>query len=149
MPANFTLATDDDLMTREPNLDQVWPRKDQKGNLKNDWRVQHLEAARRVERELRVRKTFAEPFELGRLSQRSRENLRETAKLFALYFIFSAADTQGDETGFFARKQRQYLGEAQACLDAESIALDYDVDNSGTFDETEKQQPQPTRIIRG
>lgn len=149
MAAAFTLCDDDDLLTREPNLDQVWPRKDSRGNLKNDWKVQRLEASQRIERHLRARRTTQEPFQLGQLSQRSREDLRECAKLYALFYVFMAADTQGDETGFFARKQRLYLAEADASLDAESTRMDYDSDNSGTIDEADKQQPFPTRFIRG
>ncbi len=143
------LCSDDDLLNFEPNLDQTWPRLDRQGNVKRDWSTQRLLASHEIERRLRGRKDTTEPFEIGRLSDRSKDSLRTCAASLALHYIFVAGDTQGDETGFFARKARLYWEKADAYFETASLSLDYDVDNSGDVDDLEKNQPFPIRFIRG
>lgn len=143
------LTEDEDLIRYEPNLDEHWPRKDRAGNVKRDWSIQRQLASEEIQRRFRMRRTQAEPFQLGRVSERSKRDLRPVATFLALHYIFVAADTQGDESGFFAKKAAHYLTRADALFEGVAIAIDYDVDNSGTTDTVEEQQPQPLRFIRG
>lgn len=147
--SGLRFASDSDLLRYEPNIDQIWPRTDEEGNAKNDWDVQHELAMLEIERVYQARKGTAERFELGRIGKRDQLRLREPAACLALHFIYVAADTQGDADGFFARKAAHYWQRAESMLDAISITLDYDTDNSDVIDPIEKDQPFPTRFIRG
>lgn len=149
MAPNILLCGDDDLLKLEPRLEDIWPRKNPDGSVRYDWKVQHRLAAMWIERRLRATKAVPERFELGRLSARSREDLREAAACFALSYIYIAADTQGDELGYYARKAKHYEARGLASLNDASLLLDYDVSNSGDIDQQEQQQPFPVRIIRG
>lgn len=146
---NLRFSTDEDLLRYEPNLDQIWPRKTRSGDQLRNWDVQHRLAAEEIERRLRAGKSTAEPIELGRLGARTKERLRDPSACFALHYIFVAADTAGDETGYFSKKSNYYMDKATEMLEAEEIQMDYDIDNSGTIDDFEKNQPMPTRFIRG
>lgn len=149
MATTIKLSDDDGLLKREPRLDDIWPREFDDGTPRYAWDVHHADATQFIERRLRATKAVPERFELGRLSPRSQEDLREAAECLALSFIFIAADTQGDETGYYARKAKHYEARGLAALADASLLLDYDVDNSGDFGAAERQQPFPTRIIRG
>lgn len=143
------LSDDEDVLRYEPNMDEHWPRKDRSGNPRRDWSVQHHLAAEEVQRRFRMRKTMAEPFELGRVSERSRAELKQVATHLALHFMFVAADSAGDANGFYAKKASYYLAQADETFEGAALAIDYDTDNSGSMDRTEEQQPAPTRFIRG
>lgn len=147
--AKFKLSTDDDLLRIEPRLEEIWPRLNPDGTVRYDWSVHHDAAANYIERRLRATKSVPERFQLGRLSPRSKEDLRDAAAYLALSFIYTAADTQGDDSGFYERKHKQYEARGIAALTDASLMLDYDVDNSGEFDGSETQQPFPIRLIRG
>lgn len=149
MAAKFKLSDDDGLLKREPRLEDIWPRLNPDGSTRYDWSVHHEDAAGFIERRLRATKAIPDRFQLGRLSPRSREDLREAAECLALSFIFTAADTQGDDSGYYSRKAKHYEHRGLAALTDASLLLDYDVDNSGDFAESEKQLPFPTRLIRG
>lgn len=143
------LSGDEDLLRYEPNLDDMWPRKDRAGNVKRDWSIQHQLAAEEIQRRLRARRSTPEPFQLGRLGQRTRDELLPVASFFALHFIFIAANTQGDDTGFYSKKASYYLDRASVIMDEVAQAVDYDTDNSGVVDTVEEQRPMPSRFIRG
>jgi hypothetical protein len=143
------LSDDDEIVRYEPNMDKHWPRKDRHGQPKRDWSVQHHLAAEEIQRRFRGRRTTGEPFQLGRLSQRSQDELKPVATFLALHYLFIAADSQGDADKFYARKANHYLERANAVFDEVAIAIDYDVDNSGTTDTNEEQQPMPIRFLRG
>jgi hypothetical protein len=149
MAARFKLSADDDLLALFPRLDDIWPRKNDDGSIRYDWEVHHQQAANYIERRLRATKSVPERFQLGRLSPRSKEDLREASACLALSFIFRAADTQGDETGYYDRNAKHFEHRGIAALTDASILLDYDVDNSGDFGAAELQQPFPVRVIRG
>lgn len=149
MAASFRLSNDDDLLSFYPRLEEIWPRQNADGSPRNDWSVHHDEAARFIERRLRASKSVPERFQLGRLSPRSRADLREASACLALSYIFRSADTQGDDTGYYDRNSRHFEAKGIAALSDASLLLDYDVDNSGTFDTSETQQPFPIRLIRG
>ncbi len=149
MAPNILLSEDDDLLKLEPRLDDMWPRVNPDGTGRYDWKVQHRLAAMWIERRLRATKAVPERFQLGRLSVRSKEDLREASACLALSYIYIAADTQGDELGYYARKSKHYEARGLASLADASLLLDYDGDNSGDVDSMEKQQPFPVRIIRG
>ncbi len=152
MPVNGAIrfAEDADVLRFYPDIEKYWPRTDKKTGLpKRDWNVQHQLAMDEIERRLRARKSTSEPIELGRLGIRTKERLRDCAACFALYFMFTAMDTHGDETGFFSGKATSFLRMAEDRLEDESIIMDYDADNSGTIDDSEKNQPLPQRFIRG
>ena len=103
-----------------------------------------------IERELRARKGTAEPIELGRLGLRTKQRLRACVAAFALHYLFEQVNTQGDAgDGKFIRKANMWRQRAEDWLNAESTMIDYDYDNSGTIDDFEKNQPIPTRFIRG
>lgn len=147
-------TSDEEMLRLEPNLDDgkgngIWPRRTAQGKQLRDWRVHQTEAMNELARRLRVRKTTAEPFQLGQVDPRSQHRLRPVATALALHFLFVAADSNGDTTGFFSRKASHYWERAGSLLEAEAVMLDYDADNSGTVDDTEKSQPQPMRVIRG
>lgn len=143
------LCQDEDLLRYEPNLDEHWPRKDRAGNVKRDWSVQRKLAAEEIQRRFRSRRNTAEPFQLGRMSERSKEELRSVASYLALHYIYIAADTQGDADHFYARKAEHYMKRADDVLDEMATAVDYDADNSGTIDKIEEQMPMGSRFIRG
>lgn len=154
--ADVTLrfASDDDLLSLESKLDSgngngIWPRQDKTGKELHPWDRYHQEAMNELARRLRARKGTSEPFELGRLDPRSKDKLRPAAANLALHYLFIDADNAGDLNGFFARKAAHYWERGGSILEAESSQLDYDVDNSGTTDEIEKNQPFPMRFIRG
>lgn len=149
MAASFRLSTDDDLLAFFPRLDEIWPRQNPDGTPRNDWSVHHDEAARFIERRLRATKSVPERFQLGRLSPRSKGDLREASACLALSYIFRSADTQGDDTGYYDRNSRHFEARGIGALNDAALLLDYDVDNSGTFDSSETQQPFPVRLIRG
>lgn len=150
MDTGVSLSTDDDLLRYEPNLDEHWPRIDRKtGNVKRDWSVQHVLAAEEIQRRFRSRRSTQEQFMLGRLGERTKQELRPVASFLALHFIYIAADTQGDESGFFAKKAAHYLKRASDVIEEVTLAVDYDADNTGTTDSIEEQQPMARRFIRG
>ncbi len=146
-------ADDDDLLRYESTLDEgegkgVWPRKTKQGHEWHGWAKYHLEAMNELDRRLRARKGQAEQFEIGRLSMRSRDRLRPVAAFLALHFLFVDADQNNDQR--LANKASYYWERAASVLEAECTSgLDYDSDRSGTFDQAEKEQPFPTRLIRG
>lgn len=143
------LCQDEDLLRYEPNLDEHWPRKDRQGNVKRDWRTQRGLAAEKIQRLFRARRNTAEQFQLGRMSQRTLDELRPAAAYFSLHFIYVAADTQGDSDGFFARKAAFYARMAIEVFEEVALAVDYDADNDGTHDKIEEQMPMGNRFIRG
>lgn len=147
--ARYLLSTDDDLLQLEPRLDDIWPRQNDDGTERYDWRTHHEAASRWIERRLRASKAVPDRFQLGQLSPRSREDLREAATCLALSFIFIAADTQGDEIGYYARKAKHYEARGVAALTDAALVLDYDVDGDGTFGPQDAQQAFPVRLIRG
>ena len=149
LATGVVLSDDEDLLRYEPNLDEHWPRKDRNGNVKRDWSVQHKLAAEEIQRRFRLRRATAEPFQLGRVSERTRLELRPVATFLALHFIFVAADSQGDASGFFAKKADLYLAKASLLFDGVATTVDYDTDNDGKTDRDEEQQPYPMRVIRG
>jgi len=149
MAARFKLSNDDDLLALFPRLEDIWPRLNPDGSSRNDWSIHHDAAANYIERRLRATKAVPERFQLGRLSPRSKEDLREAAACLALSFIFRSADTQGDETGYYDRNAKHFEHRGVAALTDAAMLLDYDVDNSGDFGAAELQQPFPTRLIRG
>lgn len=149
MDPRITLTVDDDLLKLEPRLDDIWPRVNPDGSARYDWSVQHKLATMWIERRLRASKAVPERFEIGRLSPRSRDDLREAAACMALHYIYTAADTQGDEIGYYGRKSKHYEARAVAAFTDAALLLDYDTNNSGDFDDQETQQPFPIRIIRG
>lgn len=127
----------------------MWPRADKGGNKLHDWSRYLQEAANETARRLRSMKSTAEPFELGRLEAKSKDRLRPVVTCFALHFLFVDADNSGDQGGFFSRKASYYWERAADILEAESPQLDYDIDNSGTIDDIEKNQPFVARVTRG
>lgn len=149
MATGILLCEDEDLLEREPNLERVWPRFDANNARKRDWRTQISLATVELERRLRNHKDVPDHFSMGQLGLRSREQLRGACACLALHYIYVAADTMGDETGFFVRKAAKYQEEADGIFKAESIQLDYDIDNSGTVEDDELQLPMPARFIRG
>ena len=149
MEPRITLTIDDDLLKLEPRLDDIWPRTNSDNTQRFDWAVQHKLATMWIERRLRASKAVPERFEIGRLSPRSREDLREAAACMALHFIYTAADTQGDDQGYYARKSKHYESRAVSAFTDAALLMDYDLDNSGSFDDRDTQQPFPIRIIRG
>lgn len=142
-------ATDDDLIREYPRIEEIWPRRDRVGKAKFNWDVQHLQAMEEIERRIRASKGTAEPVELGRLGIRTRERLRPVAANFALYFIFRAADTHGDNTGFYSGKMNDFYDRAVDIMTDELQMIDYDMNNDGKIDDFEKNQPLPQRFIRG
>ncbi|HJU24189.1 MAG TPA: hypothetical protein VJ891_16925 [Casimicrobiaceae bacterium] len=147
-------AHDDDLMKFEPLLDRgggkgLWPRTDDRGQVIRSWDVHHQLAMNHLERMLRSSKEAPEVFEIGRLSLRSQERLRECAACLALHYLYVAADQMGDENGYLARKAEHYKQLAVQMYNAEALQLDYDVDNDGIINDTEKNQPFTKKFIRG
>lgn len=147
--AKYLLSNDADLLALEPRLEDIWPRKNPDGSTRYDWRIHHEAAASWIERRLRATKATPDRFQLGLLSPRSREDLREAAACLALSFIFISADTQGDETGYYARKMKHYEARGVASFTDCSMLLDYDIDADGMFTAQDQQQPFPCRLIRG
>jgi hypothetical protein len=147
--SRYLLSNDDDLLQMEPRLDDIWPRHNPDGSARYDWRTHHEAASHWIERRLRASKATPDRFQLGQLSSRSREDLREAAACLTLSFIFIAADTQGDEIGYYARKHKHYEARAIAAYTDAALLLDYDVDGDGSFTAQDQQQPFPQRFIRG
>lgn len=146
-------ASDDDLISFEANLDDgkgngIWPRVDRNGNLVRNWDTHHQKAMNHLSRSLRARRGTAEPLELGRLDQRSKDQLREPAACLALHYLFMAADNTDGE-GYLAKRASYYLDTGLGMIDAESMSIDYDSDNSGSVDSMEKSRPMPMRFVRG
>jgi hypothetical protein len=142
-------ASDDDCLRYEPSLDSVWPRTDKSGNVLHDWDVQHQIAMDEIDRRLRARKDVPEQFELGRVGLRSREQLRDCAARLALHYIFVAADTQGRADDYYSRRASYHYEGATAILNDVAMAIDYDLDNSGDVDNSEKNQPFQPIFYRG
>ena len=147
-------AEDQDLLNLESKLDDgkgggIWPRHDKMGKPLHPWDHYHQEAMNELARRLRSRKDTAEGLELGRLDPRSKDRLRPAAACLALHFLFVDADNSGDASGFSTRKADYYWVRGGAIVDSEANSLDYDADNSGAVDDIEKNQPFPTRFIRG
>lgn len=150
MPAdNIAFSDDDAVLEFEPNIEDTWPRLDEDGNGRRDWRVQRRLATREIERYFRATRSTAEPFELGRIGLRTQKQLRDPEACLTLHYIFIAADTQGDQSAFFARKAAHYYDVAMNMLGKIALQMDYDADNSGTTDDNENNQPMPMRFIRG
>lgn len=146
---NISFSTDDDVLQYEPNIEDAWPRKDDDGNPRRDWRVQRRLATREIDRYFRATRSTAEPFELGRLGLRTQALLRDPEACLTLHYIYVAADTQGDTSQFFARKAAHYYDVAMNMLGKIALQADYDADNSGTIDDNETNQPLPMRFVRG
>ena len=143
VPESQWLCTDEGMLGGG-----VWPRLSRDANPIRGWDKYRQQGMNELDRRMRSRKDQAERFELGRLSIRSRDSLRYACDCFALHFLFVDADQQNDDR--LARKAAYYWERAGAALDAECGAgLDYDSDRNGTFDESEKEQPFPQRLIRG
>lgn len=140
----------DDLLLYEHDLDSVFPRVDKNGNPRHDW-TRYIELAMtQIHRDLRSRRTYREPIELGRIGLRSRANLKEPCVWWTLVFIFNNLNTTDWQPGgVYETKQRQYERWARDALDAEAVALDYDESGDGTIDEAETQRPMPALFLRG
>ena len=139
---------DADLIRFEPDLDEVFPRRKPDGSFLRDWGVQIDNGMRSIERDLRTRRVYAEPFTLGRLGLRSQEHLRDAAAYWALSWIFSALNTiDGTPGGVYGTKAAEYQRLAIDTVQAESSALDYD--EGGTGQATENQRPMPAIFVRG
>ncbi len=141
MTIALRLSSDEDMLRYQPNMDELWPRSSARS-----WDVHHEDAVKEIDRRLRAQKSVTQRFELGRLSLRSREDLRDCATFFALHSAFSAATT-GDP--FYLERIAYYWRRAEGVFGLESVGLDYDLDNSGTVDTAETAQPFPTAFIRG
>ena len=103
-----------------------------------------------IDRRLRGRKDTAEPVELGRLGIRTKQRLKASCAAFALHYLYEQVNTHGDGgDAKFARKAHLHLERADSWLENELQYMDYDIDNSGTVDDIEKNQPSPCRVIRG
>lgn len=148
-PIALRFATDDDCLLVEPSIETIWPRTDARGAFIRSWDQQHLLGMKELERRLRATQDTPQRFELGRLSPRSHEQLRDCAAAFTLHFIYVAAQTSGDPDQFLERKASYYWRRAEALFEAERSSLDYDTDYSGDFGTTEQNQPFPPRMIRG
>jgi hypothetical protein len=147
--AKYLLSCDDDLLRLEPRLEDIWPRTNPDGSARFDWRAHHEASSAWIERRLRASKATPDRFQLGQLSSRSREDLREASACIALSFIFMSADTQGDDTGYYARKMKHYEARGIAAYTDAALLLDYDTDGDGIFGPNDQQQPFPQRLIRG
>ncbi len=146
---NIAFSNDDDVLQYEPNIEDIWPRLDDDGNPRRDWRVQRRLATREIERYFVATKSSAEPIELGRFGLRTQALLRDPEACLTLHYIYVAADTQGDQSGFFRAKAAHYFAAAMNMLEKIASRTDYDIDNSGTIDDIEKDQPMPMRYTRG
>ncbi len=146
---NISFSSDSDILEYEPNIEDIWPRLDDDGNVRRDWRVQRRLATREIERYFAATRSTAEPFELGRIGIRTQQRLRDPEACLTLHYIYIASDTQGDQAGFFARKSAHYYDVAMNMLGKITETVDYDADNSGTVDDNEKNQPMPKRLVRG
>lgn len=143
-------STDDDLIKYESSLDRIWPRKDKKtGEVQHDWDVKRELAVNEINRRLKSHKDFSERFELGRVGQRSREDLRDCEACLTLHYIFVDADTSSGQPGNLAAKAAYYKNRADSIFTDATVQLDYDMDNDGAVEEGEKNQPAPNRFIRG
>ena len=142
-------ADDADVVAYDRRADDWFPRTDQDGNPLHSWARFHQKAIDHIERDLRGRRTYAEPFDLGRIGERSRRHLRDAHIALVLHFMCVEADTQGDVNGFYSRTGMYYLRMAKGVIDTESVALDYDEANDGTVGEGEKQRPIVTMFLRG
>lgn len=149
MALGIRLSVDEDLLRLEPSLNESFPRLDREGGFIRDWGVQHGLAVEEIDRRFRVRKDVSEQFEIGRLGLRTQEQLRTCAAAFALHYIFLAADTQGDPTGYFARKAAHYYKRAGEVFEAVAILVDYDFDGDGTIDADGLNQPFSRVFVRG
>lgn len=150
MPTGVTLTEDEDLIGLEPMLERHCPRTDSRtGSTIRSWDTFHKRAAEEIERRLRSSRSVGSPAKLGNLGGRSRAHLKECAAHFALHFLYIANDAQGDGTGFFPRKATYHFQRANTLWEAESGALDYGSDESGTLDSSERQRPFVARIVRG
>jgi hypothetical protein len=144
---NLRLSKDEDLLLFMPDFDVTYPRTDEKA-----WDRLHRLAAEEIERRLRARKVNNEPLELRRLGIRSKERLAPVAAAFALHFGYLSKNqigSGGPESNFTAYMAETWLRKAVAMLEDETPALDYDENNSGTIDDSEKNRPFPTTFIRG
>jgi hypothetical protein len=144
-------ADDEDLLKLEPDLDRVFRRRDKNtGAVIHDWGIQHDLAMEDIERRFRSKRTTGDVFDIGRVGQRSRDHLKRAAACLALHYIFVAADTGSDASGWMARKAAHYYERADAIMTAEAAAIDYDLSNDGMIDTQEQQQPLGVnRIVRG
>ena len=148
---NLRFCEERDLLRLEPRVAVLVPFRDaDTGEILNDIRDQLQSAMNEVDRQLRGRRSTVEPFELGRLSIRSQENLRDATAAFWLHFIFLTAQTDDPNPESILAKKAQFWWErANQWLDLESSQLDYDLTRDGLIDEQDKNQPFPRRMIRG
>lgn len=143
---NLRLSNDDDLLLFMPDFDVTYPKEN------NSWDRLHRLAAEEIERRLRARKVNNEPLELGRLGIRSKERLRSAAAAFALHYGYLSKNqigSGGPDSDFVPYMAETWLRKAVGMLEDEMPALDYDENNSGTIEDSEKNRPFPTVLIRG
>ena len=143
MATKLRFATDADILGFESTFEKHRPKEN------GSWDRWHQQAMDEIEARLRLHRATPDQLELGRVGLRSRENLRRVAAWFAIHFAYLDADWQNPNASFFKRKADYYFQRAVDTLEAEAIALDYDVNNDGDVDASEYQRPFPTRIIRG
>lgn len=149
MATNLLFAEQADMLRFYRNLDKLFPRVDAGGNVKYDWNVELRKAMDELERRFNARKDLPERFELGRIGIRDQQRLRDPVACLAIYFLFLGDDSHGDQSDFYRDKADQFDRLAQNMIEAVSLQMDYDSDNSGVVEDIEKDQPFPTRFIRG
>jgi hypothetical protein len=149
MATNLLFADQSDMLRFYRNLDKLFPRVDAGGNIKYDWNVELRKAMDELERRMNARKDVPERFELGRIGIRDQQRLRDPVACLAIYFLFIGDDSHGDMDDFYRVKADQFERLAQGMIEAVALQMDYDSDNSGVIEDIEKDQPFPTRFIRG
>ena len=139
------LCEENDLVQMEPGVSLDVPQSKQ-------WMLtQAIDLAMdEIERSMRARKGTAEPIEIGRLGIRTKTRLRPIVAATALHYLYEQLNSYGDGSdGKFAHKASLHARRADTWLDEELELVDYDIDNSGNIDDIEKNQPMPSRFIRG
>lgn len=165
MTTVIRMCTDEDLLIREPQLDEgngngLWPRMNSEGEFVRSWDPHIVAGMEKLERRLRSGYSDLDQsklgplgrrdqFALGRLSPYSKELLKPAAVCFALHYLFRAADTTADENQYCARKAKEYEKEGNDIIEHELPNLEYDLDDSGTIEDEEEDQPFLKRFIRG
>ena len=147
MPTNLRFSENSDLFRFESSIRADFDRLATTDPRPFD--KYHLQSVREIERRFSAAKFTADRFELGRLGERTREDLRDCAACFALHFLFVDSDTQGDAAGYFTRKAAYYWQRAESIFGAVRVQVDYDLTGDGTVDEAEKQRPAPAVFLRG
>ena len=148
MPTALRFATDEDIVRLYPSADKIFPRI-KAGKKVADWDGAHQRAMDEIERWLRTSRGSLNPGELGNLGLRSRDRLRDCAAYLALHHLCADADIQADDNQLLERKASYFWTRAEDIWRAESQAFDYDADRDGDTDTNERNQPFPSRVIRG